>query len=149
MRDGASSEEQKLRKKKNSNQYSSGAGCGYRTIIDFDRIRYRTSWFKHKPRNFISHECRMRWQFEIHIFGIMLTAINSGRGDIASFFVRDLGLALSPKMCPDQSQAFKEVNNSQAFTVGGKKNELFFSERAASRCSKAHFPKVSRKKSKN
>ena len=24
-------------------------------------------------------------------------------------------------MCPDQSQAFKEVNNSQAFTVGRKK----------------------------
>ena len=28
---------------------------------------------------------------------------------------------LAPKMCPDQSQAFKEVNNSQAFTVGSKK----------------------------
>ena len=39
-------------------------------------------------------------------------------GDIASFFVKDLGLALAPKMCPDQSQAFKEVNNSNAFTVG-------------------------------
>ena len=36
-------------------------------------------------------------------------------GDIASFFVENLGLALAPKMCPDQSQAFKEVNNSQAF----------------------------------
>ena len=41
-------------------------------------------------------------------------------GDIlvASFFVKDLGLALAPKMCPDQSQAFKEVNNCQALTVG-------------------------------
>ena len=28
-----------------------------------------------------------------------------------SFFVKDLGLALAPKMCPDQSQTFKEVNN--------------------------------------
>ena len=70
-------------------------------------------------------------------------------GDIASFFVKDLGLALAPKMCPDQSQAFKEVNNSQAFTVGGKKNEPFFSGRAASRCSKACLYKVQRKYSKN
>ena len=33
------------------------------------------------------------------------------------FFAKDLGLALAPKMCPDQSQAFKDVNNSQAFTL--------------------------------
>ena len=32
-------------------------------------------------------------------------------GDIASVFVQGLGLALAPKMCPDQSQTFKEVNN--------------------------------------
>ena len=37
---------------------------------------------------------------------------------VASFFVEDLGLALAPKMCPGQSQVFKELNNSQAFTVG-------------------------------
>ena len=30
-------------------------------------------------------------------------------GDITSFFVDDLGLALAPSMCPDQSQAFGEV----------------------------------------
>ena len=47
-------------------------------------------------------------------------------GDKASFFVKDLGLVLAPKMCPDQSQAFKEVKNSQAFTVGRKKNTPFF-----------------------
>ena len=48
-------------------------------------------------------------------------------GDIAIFFAKDLGLALAPKMCPDQSQAFKKVNNSQAFTVGRKKKDpLFF-----------------------
>ena len=35
--------------------------------------------------------------------------------NIASILVKDLGLALAPNMCPDQSQAFKEVNNSQAF----------------------------------
>ena len=44
-------------------------------------------------------------------------------GDISSFFAKDLGLALVPKMCPNQSQAIKEVNNSQAFTVGRKKND--------------------------
>ena len=32
-------------------------------------------------------------------------------GEIASFFCKDLGLVLAPKLCPDQSQAFKEVNN--------------------------------------
>ena len=46
-------------------------------------------------------------------------------GDIASFFVMDLGLALAPKMCLDQSQAFNEVNNRQAFTVR-KNYPLFF-----------------------
>ena len=40
------------------------------------------------------------------------------------FFVKDLGQALAPKMCPDQSQAFKEVNTSQAFTVGKKKKKI-------------------------
>ena len=33
------------------------------------------------------------------------------------FVVNDLGLTLAPKMCPDKSQAFKEISNSQAFTV--------------------------------
>ena len=49
-------------------------------------------------------------------------------GDIASFFVAGLGLALAPKMCPDQSQAFKEVNNGQAFTAGRKKMTHFFQD---------------------
>ena len=40
---------------------------------------------------------------------------------VASLFVRDPGLALVAKMCPDQSQAFKEVKNSLAFTIGRKK----------------------------
>ena len=52
---------------------------------------------------------------ECHTFGIMLTAMDNGKGDIASCFVKDIGLALAPTMCSDQSQAFKEVNNSQAF----------------------------------
>ena len=68
---------------------------------------------------------------------------------MASFFVKDLGLALALKMCPDQSQAFKVVINSQEFTVGSKQKYPFISERAASRCSKACLYKVSRKFSKN
>ena len=38
-------------------------------------------------------------------------------GDIASFFVKDLGLALASKMCLDQSQTLIEVNNREAFNV--------------------------------
>ena len=48
-------------------------------------------------------------------------------GDISSFFMKDLGLALAPKMCPGQSQTFKEVNNSQTFTV--KKYPFFWTSR--------------------
>ena len=47
-------------------------------------------------------------------------------GDIASFFVKDLGLALAPKMCPDLSKAFKEVNNSQAYRRKKKIAPFFF-----------------------
>lgn len=49
-----------------------------------------------------------------HIFGIVLAAMDSGKGFIASFFFQDQGLALS-KRRPDQPQAFKEANNGQAF----------------------------------
>ena len=45
-------------------------------------------------------------------------------GDIANIIVKDLGLTLAPKMCPDQSQAFKEANNSQGSTVGRKNIEM-------------------------
>ena len=38
-----------------------------------------------------------------------------------------VGLELAPKMCPDQSQAFKEVNNSQAFTVRRNKKKIWTS----------------------
>ena len=63
-------------------------------------------------------------------------------GDIASFSIKDLGLALTSKMCPDQSQAFKEVSNSQVFDVGRSKNTSFFFERAAPRFCKAGLYKV-------
>ena len=58
----------------------------------------------------------------------MLTAMTNGRVT-ARCFVTDLGLALAPKMCLDQSQAFKEVNNSQAFTIGREKWLFFWTSR--------------------
>ena len=36
-------------------------------------------------------------------------------GDVASFFVQDLGLALVSKTCPHRPQAFKTVNIAEAF----------------------------------
>ena len=69
-------------------------------------------------------------------------------GDIASFFVKDLGWALASKMSRP-SQALKEVNTSQAFTVGRKKTNHFCSDQAASRFSEACWYKVLRKYSKN
>ena len=65
--------------------------------------------------------------------------------------VKHRGLVLAPKMCPSQPQAFKEVNNSQAFAYDRKKKKksLIFSGRAAYRCSKACLHKVSRKHSKS
>ena len=48
-------------------------------------------------------------------------------GDIAIFFVKDLGLALAPKMCPNQSQTFKRSNIDRHLTaVGRKKMSHFF-----------------------
>ena len=35
-------------------------------------------------------------------------------------------MALAPKMCPDQSQAFKEVSSSQAFTSKKSEPNFFF-----------------------
>ena len=46
-------------------------------------------------------------------------------GDIGRFF-KDLGLALAPKMCSDQSQALNEVNNGKAFSTEKNKNKHFF-----------------------
>lgn len=60
---------------------------------------------------------------------IMMTAMNSMksiRGWNSQFFVTDLGRALAPKLSPDQLQAFKDVNNSQAFAIEWRKNYLFF-----------------------
>ena len=45
--------------------------------------------------------------------------------DIAVLFVEDLGLALAPEICPDQSQTFKEVTYWLTFTVGREKISFF------------------------
>ena len=65
-------------------------------------------------------------------------------GDIASFFVKDLGLALAPKMCPDLSKAFKEVNNSQAYRRKKKIAPFFFLDEPLPGAPR-HVRKVSRK----
>ena len=48
----------------------------------------------------------------------MLAAVNIvEEGDITiSSFVKDLGLALAPNMCPDQSKVFQEVNIKPSVT---------------------------------
>ena len=43
-------------------------------------------------------------------------------GDISSFFVQGLGLALVAKTCPHRPQAFKEANTCQAF---GRKTYIY------------------------
>ena len=53
--------------------------------------------------------------------------MNSGRGRHSHFFVKNLGLALAPTMCPDLLKTLKEVKNKEAFIVARKKNDTFFS----------------------
>ena len=89
---------------------------------------YNTSWFKHKIPHFASHECRMQYSNSNVTFCLVSCwpPWTVDEDDTASFFVKELGPALAPKMFPDQSQAFKEVNHSQAFTAGRKKIPCFF-----------------------
>ena len=56
---------------------------------------------------------------------IVLIAMNSGEeSDMSTFFALDLGLALVAKTCPYRPQAFKKVNNGQAFPY--EENICFF-----------------------
>ena len=96
-----------------------------------------TSWFKHKTPNSSATNATCNSNSKVtYLASCMLTAMNNGRGWHCQFFFKDLltVLALAPKTCPDRAQDFKEVNNSQAFTVARKKNDTL-SERVASRCS--------------
>ena len=43
-------------------------------------ITDHTSWFKLKDPNFVSHECRLQYLIEGHIYRIILTSMNCGRG---------------------------------------------------------------------
>ena len=69
-------------------------------------------------------------------------------GDMARFFVKDLGLALAPKMCPDQSQASKMLIRVRRLPQEEKKKAIF-SDWAACRCPKACLYEVQHKYSKN
>ena len=46
----------------------------------FGRYVHNTGWFKLKTPNFVPHECRTQYLLKRHIFGIILTPMNSGRG---------------------------------------------------------------------
>ena len=84
----------------------------------YELVQVWNPWFR-QPR--IPHAIATRLSHTWYqVFGVVLTAMNRGRGWHSQFFlVKGPGLALAPKMCPDQSQAFKEVTNSQAFILDG------------------------------
>ena len=72
------------------------------------RLPLLTSWGKRNDGNSPPHECRLHYLLERHIFGIILTAMDSEiRGCHGQFFVRDLGLALVAKTCTHWSLGFK------------------------------------------
>ena len=87
-----------------------------------------TSWFTLNDGNYLPHECRLHYLLECHVFGIMLTAVNSGRGwqgDIASFVVQHLGLALVAKRAPIDHRPSKRSIIVTGVSVG--KQPFFFS----------------------
>ena len=45
-----------------------------------------TSWFKLNNGSYLAHEYCLHYLLECHIFGIILTAMNSGRGRHGQFF---------------------------------------------------------------
>ena len=102
-------------------------------MYQYTILMVRTGWFKQNASNCVSHECRLQYLLWCHIFGVILTAVNSGRGRHGQFFCCPRAGA-SGEMCPDQPRAFKKVSNSQLFPV---RINPFFSERAGSRYSKA------------
>ena len=57
-------------------------------------IYIHAGWFKLNAPNCVTHEFRMQYLLECHIFGIILTAMNSGRGVHSHLFVQDLELTL-------------------------------------------------------
>ena len=60
-----------------------------------------TSWFKLKDGKFLPHECRLRYRLECHIFAVILTAMNSGRGWHGHFFCSGpRTVAPAAKTCP-------------------------------------------------
>ena len=80
-------------------------------------MRMITSWFKLNDGNYLPHECRMQQILYSNVtyFVSYWPPWTVEEGDVATFFVQDLGLALAAKTCPHRPQAFKTVNNGQAF----------------------------------
>ena len=70
----------------------------------------------------------MQYQLDWHIPGIWYRTDRHEQWKrvTASFFVKDLGLTLAPKMCPDQSQALKRSKIIRRFRGKKKQVRIFF-----------------------
>ena len=73
-------------------------------------------WFKLKHRKSLPPHISAAQQhlLEWHILGIILTAMNSGRGRHGRLFSRDPRAGASGDMCPDQPRASNTDCNRQA-----------------------------------
>ena len=106
-----------------SNKYihaADGAHFFHAMVLHPGVLAYRrqnASCFKVNDPNVVSHECLSQYLLnECRIFGIMLTAISSGRGWHRQFFYwGPVGLAQVVKTCSDQPRAFRKVSSSKAF----------------------------------
>ena len=73
----------------------------YGTVVDGTRYE-PVQAFLERRQKIIPHECRQRHLLEWNVSGIIITAMNSGRGDMAVFSVGVLRLALVAIVYPHQ-----------------------------------------------
>ena len=79
-----------------------------------DISRVAVSWLIRAGGNPPPHKYRLHY---LHILASYSPprAVNFKEGDMATFFLQDLGLALVTKTCPHRPQAIKRAKNGQAF----------------------------------
>lgn len=92
-----------------------------------------------------TNECRLRYLLKCHMFGTILTAMNSGRACRSHVYLTEVlaALVLAAELCPVRPQALKKTRNSQAFPKQGFVF-IYFSEQAGSRYLKAYVYENSR-----
>ena len=128
-----------------SPRFTKSSGIDPKKALKFCQPRMKTG-----DRNIYSIKCHICITYLWIVGGIVLTPLNSRRGWHRRNFVK------GPTACARGENMSRPItglqrgqyNSHQAFTVRRKKkkeNIFFFSERAASRCSKAFLYKVSRK----